>query len=43
MGIDNQYDNDKKASLEIFGAENLKDAEEVYRQVALVVRFLYRL
>ena len=30
MGIDNQYDNDKKASLEIFGAENLKDAE-VYR------------
>ena len=35
MDIDNQYDDDEEALLEIFGAENLEEAEEAYRQVAL--------
>ena len=35
MDINNQHHNDEETLLEIFGAENLEEAEEVYRQVAL--------
>ena len=35
MDIDNQYDDDEEALLEIFRAENLEEAEEAYWQVAL--------
>ena len=30
MDIDNQYDDDEETLLEIFGAEDLEDAEEAY-------------
>ena len=35
MDIDNQYDDDKETLLEIFRVENLEEAKEAYRQVAL--------
>ena len=33
--INNQHNDDEEALLEIFGAKNLEEAKEVYRQVAL--------
>ena len=35
MDINNQYDDDKETLLEIFWTDNLEDAKEAYRQVAL--------
>ena len=35
MDINNQYDDDEEALLEIVWTDNLEDAEDAYRQVAL--------